>query len=118
MLLIGHAGAKYGVPYAVLARASFGTPGARLPALTRAIVACGWYGIQSWFGGQMAYTIATALFGADLAGPSLPLLGIRTRAIDGGTHAVRNLRLLHPDCHGIARTLGLSVAKPALATGL
>ncbi len=37
MLLIGHAGAKYGIPYAVLARASFGTQGARLPALLRAL---------------------------------------------------------------------------------
>ena len=48
MLLIGHAGTKYGIPYAVLARSSFGTKGARLPALMRAIVACGWYGIQTW----------------------------------------------------------------------
>lgn len=44
MLLIGHAGAKHGIPYAVLVRASFGTQGAKLPALLRAIVACGWYG--------------------------------------------------------------------------
>jgi NCS1 family nucleobase:cation symporter-1 len=43
MLLIGHAGTKYGIPYAVLARAAFGTTGAKLPALMRAIVACGWY---------------------------------------------------------------------------
>jgi NCS1 family nucleobase:cation symporter-1 len=56
--LIGHAGAKYGIPYAVLARTSFGVRGARLPALMRAIVACGWYGIQTWFGGQMIYTLA------------------------------------------------------------
>ncbi|MDR0259027.1 MAG: cytosine permease, partial [Comamonas sp.] len=42
MLLIGHAGAKYGIPYAVLARASFGTRGAKLPAVLRALVACGW----------------------------------------------------------------------------
>src|SRR6218665_3160222 len=53
MLLIGHAGAKYGIPYAVLARASFGTRGARLPALLRALVACGWYGIQTWVGGMV-----------------------------------------------------------------
>ena len=48
MLLIGHAGAKHGIPYAVLVRASFGTQGAKLPALLRAIVACGWYGIQTY----------------------------------------------------------------------
>lgn len=46
MLLIGHSGARWGVPYAVLARASFGWKGARVPAVARAIVACGWYGIQ------------------------------------------------------------------------
>ena len=76
MLLIGHAGAKYGIPYAVLARASFGTQGARLPALMRAIVACGWYGIQTWFGGQMIYTLAGVLLGHSLDGDKLPGLGI------------------------------------------
>ena len=76
MLLIGHAGTKYGIPYAVLARASFGTRGARLPALMRAIVACGWYGIQTWFGGSMIYTLLGVLLGAPLAGDKLPGLGI------------------------------------------
>lgn len=76
MLLIGHAGAKYGIPYAVLARASFGTRGARLPALLRALVACGWYGIQTWFGGMMIYTLAGVLIGHPLDGDKLPGLGI------------------------------------------
>lgn len=76
MLLIGHAGAKYGIPYAVLARASFGTRGARLPALLRALVACGWYGIQTWFGGMMIYTLAGVLIGHPLEGDKLPGLGI------------------------------------------
>src|SRR5450830_810673 len=76
MLLIGHAGAKYGVPYAVMARASFGTRGARLPALLRAIVACGWYGIQTWFGGEMIYTLVGVLIGHPLGGDKLPMLGI------------------------------------------
>jgi len=76
MLLIGHAGAKYGIPYAVLARASFGTLGARLPALLRALVACGWYGIQTWFGGMMIHTLFGAITGTPLAGDKLPLLGI------------------------------------------
>jgi len=76
MLLIGHAGAKYGIPYAVLARASFGTQGARLPALLRALVACGWYGIQTWFGGQMIYTLLGVLMGQPLSGDPLPGLGI------------------------------------------
>lgn len=78
MLLIGHAGTKYGIPYAVLARASFGTIGARLPALMRAIVACGWYGIQTWFGGSMIYTLLGVLRGAEIGGAVIPGLGINT----------------------------------------
>ncbi|MBN8826556.1 MULTISPECIES: NCS1 family nucleobase:cation symporter-1 [unclassified Spirosoma] len=55
MILNGHAGAKYGIPFPVLARASFGTSGANIPALLRAIVACGWFGIQTWLGGFSVY---------------------------------------------------------------
>ncbi len=76
MLLIGHAGTKYGIPYAVLARTSFGTGGARLPALMRAIVACGWYGIQTWFGGSMIYTLLGVMNGAPIGGEALGWLGI------------------------------------------
>jgi NCS1 family nucleobase:cation symporter-1 len=76
MLLIGHAGTKYGIPYAVLARASFGTSGARLPALMRAIVACGWYGIQTWFGGQMIYTLLGVMLGGEIGGARIAGLGI------------------------------------------
>lgn len=52
MVLNAHAGTKYGIPFPVLARASFGTTGSNVPALLRAIVACGWFGIQAWIGGQ------------------------------------------------------------------
>jgi len=52
MVLNAHAGTKYGIPFPVLARASFGTLGSNIPALLRAIVACGWFGIQTWIGGQ------------------------------------------------------------------
>lgn len=52
MLLNAHAGAKYGIPFPVFVRASFGPVGANIPAILRAIVACGWFGIQSWLGGQ------------------------------------------------------------------
>ena len=76
MLLIGHAGTKYGIPYAVLARASFGTTGARLPALMRAVVACGWYGIQTWFGGSMIYTLLGVMMGAPIGGENITGLGI------------------------------------------
>lgn len=51
MILNGHAGAKYGIPFPVFARSSFGTVGANIPAILRAIVACGWFGIQTWIGG-------------------------------------------------------------------
>jgi len=76
MLLIGHAGTKYGIPYAVLARSSFGTTGARLPALMRAIVACGWYGIQTWFGGSMIYTLIGVMMGHEIGGDKIAGLGI------------------------------------------
>ncbi|EEA03958.1 NCS1 nucleoside transporter family [Burkholderia sp. H160] len=76
MLLIGHAGTKYGIPYAVLVRASFGTQGAKLPAMLRAIVACGWYGIQSWLGGSAIYTLVNILTHNALVGDPLPFLGI------------------------------------------
>ncbi|HEV2860865.1 MAG TPA: NCS1 family nucleobase:cation symporter-1 [Pyrinomonadaceae bacterium] len=60
MILNAHAGTKYGVSFPVLCRASFGTKGANVPAVLRAVVACGWFGIQTWIGG----TALDALFGA------------------------------------------------------
>jgi NCS1 family nucleobase:cation symporter-1 len=76
MLLIGHAGAKYGVPYAVLVRSAFGVQGAKLAAMARAIVACGWYGIQTWVGGTVLLALAGAVTGAPIVGEPLPVLGI------------------------------------------
>ncbi|OON66449.1 NCS1 family nucleobase:cation symporter-1 [Hymenobacter sp. CRA2] len=58
MLLNGHAGAKYGIPFPVFARASFGVRGANVPALLRAVIACGWFGIQTWIGGYALYQMA------------------------------------------------------------
>lgn len=60
MLLNSHAGAKYGIPFPVFARASFGTRGANIPAMLRAIVACGWFGIQTWIGGRSLYLLLKA----------------------------------------------------------
>lgn len=51
MVLNAHAGTKYGIPFPVLARASFGVQGANIPSILRALVACGWFGIQTWIGG-------------------------------------------------------------------
>lgn len=76
LLLIGHAGARHGIPYAVLARASFGTRGARLPAMARALVACGWFGIQTWIGGEALLTLLGVFVGRSLNGPVVPVLDI------------------------------------------
>jgi NCS1 family nucleobase:cation symporter-1 len=76
MILNGHAGTKYGVPFPVLARASFGIQGAHIPALLRALVACGWFGIQTSVGGAAIYQLGNMLFGGGLEGDPLPFLGI------------------------------------------
>src|SRR5687767_15137258 len=64
MILNGHAGARYGIPFPVLARASFGVKGANIPAILRAIVACGWFGIQTWIGGYALYQMFHVWFPA------------------------------------------------------
>src|SRR6516165_3669426 len=61
MLLNAHAGAKYGIPFPVYARASFGVLGANIPAILRALVACGWFGIQTWIGGEAINAMLLAL---------------------------------------------------------
>jgi nucleobase:cation symporter-1, NCS1 family len=61
MLLIAHAGAKYGIPFPVLARSSFGVLGSNVAAVLRALVACGWFGIQTWIGGEALNATVTAL---------------------------------------------------------
>jgi len=76
IMLIGHAGAKYGIPFAVLIRSSFGVRGNKLPALLRAIVACGWFGIQCWIGGNAIHVIGNILVGGALTGPTIPLIGL------------------------------------------
>lgn len=62
MVLNAHAGTKYGVSFPVLCRASFGVRGANIPAMLRAIVACGWFGIQTWIGGLALDALLTALW--------------------------------------------------------
>jgi len=76
MIMIGHAGAKHGVPFPVLLRSAFGTKGARIPAVARGLVACGWFGINTWVGGSAIYVIINALTSDMLAGSALPFLGI------------------------------------------
>jgi NCS1 family nucleobase:cation symporter-1 len=66
MILNGQPGAKYGIPFPVLMRASFGTRGANIPAILRALVACGWFGIQTWIGGAAIYQVLCALHWIDV----------------------------------------------------
>ena len=62
MVLVAHAGTRYGVPFPVLTRASFGLNGANIPSILRAIVACGWFGIQTWIGGAAIHQLMCAGF--------------------------------------------------------
>src|SRR5436853_5919090 len=62
MILNAHAGTRYGIPFPVFCRAAFGTRGANVPALMRAFVACGWFGIQTWIGGAAIYKILGVFF--------------------------------------------------------
>src|SRR6478672_992997 len=63
MLLNSHAGTKYGIPFPVFARAFYGIRGANLAALLRAFIACGWFGIQTWVGGEAIYILVGKLTG-------------------------------------------------------
>jgi len=69
MLLNAHAGTKYGIPFPVLVRSSFGVRGANVPAVLRALVACGWFGIQTWIGGSAIYSMLKILWPAAGAFP-------------------------------------------------
>jgi nucleobase:cation symporter-1, NCS1 family len=80
ILLNAHPGTKYGLPFPVLARSSFGTVGANIPALLRAVVACGWFGINTYFGGEGVSAVIAAIWpgwetlggGVAIAGYALP----------------------------------------------
>lgn len=69
MLLNAHAGTRYGIPFPVFVRSSFGVMGANFAAIARALVACGWFGIQTWIGGLALNALLGALWSgwADLA---------------------------------------------------
>lgn len=70
ILLNSHPGTKYGIPFPVFARAAYGTYGANLPALMRALIACGWFGINAWIGGEALQVFFVSLWPgwADLLG--------------------------------------------------
>ncbi len=76
MVLNAHAGTKYGIPFPVYCRASFGVFGANVPALLRALVACGWFGIQAWIGGEAIHKILSVFWPALEKDLPIPGLGI------------------------------------------
>src|SRR3989442_2085774 len=76
MILNAHAGTRYGIPFPVFCRASFGTRGANIPALMRAFVACGWFGIQTWIGGNAIYKIMSVFAPSLATGLTQNFLGI------------------------------------------
>jgi NCS1 family nucleobase:cation symporter-1 len=57
LVISGHAGTKYGVPFPAFVRSSFGIMGAHVPSVMRALIACGWFGIQTWIGGSAIHEI-------------------------------------------------------------
>jgi nucleobase:cation symporter-1, NCS1 family len=76
MVLNAHAGTCYGIPFPVYCRAAFGTRGANVPALLRALVACGWFGIQTWIGGNAIFKILSVFIPALAAGAPAGFFGI------------------------------------------
>ena len=62
IVLNSHAGTRYGIPFPVLVRSSFGVLGSNVPALLRAVVACGWFGIQAWIGGWAIFKLVEVLW--------------------------------------------------------
>lgn len=95
MVLNAHAGTKYGIPFPVLARTSFGIFGSNVPALLRGVVACGWFGIQTWIGGQ-AFNSMIILLLPEWAvfewGPAIGFLifwGMNVYFIVKGTESIR-----------------------------
>src|SRR5258707_2430829 len=76
MVLNAHAGTQYGIPFPIYCRASFGTKGANIPALMRAFVACGWFGIQTWIGGNAIYKILGVFYPPLVEGTDATLLGV------------------------------------------
>jgi nucleobase:cation symporter-1, NCS1 family len=97
MMLNAHAGTKYGISFPVLCRASFGVLGANVPALLRAAVACGWFGIQTWIGGLALNALLSAAFTAWAAVPGAQWIAfgafwlVQVAVIVRGTEGVRKL---------------------------
>jgi NCS1 family nucleobase:cation symporter-1 len=76
ILLNAHAGTKYGIPFPIYCRSSFGVLGANIPALLRGMVACGWFGIQTWIGGEALYVLLTTMIPALKGGAVIGFFGV------------------------------------------
>ncbi len=108
ILLVSHAGTKYGIPYPVFARLWFGTRGAHIPALARAVIAAGWFGINSWFGGQALDAILVRIV------PVWPTLGAHV-AIAFAIFWAINVAIAMRGPQAIGRLA--QIAAPTLALG-
>jgi NCS1 family nucleobase:cation symporter-1 len=76
LILNAHAGTKYGIAFPIYCRSAFGILGANVPAVLRAMVACGWFGIQAWIGGQAIYILTCTLIPSFQSGPTIAWLGM------------------------------------------
>lgn len=103
MVLSGHAGVKYGIPFPVLGRSSFGYNGIHLPAIIRGLIAAAWFGIQTWIGGDSIYVIWETLMGneanlAELSSGRFISFGvfwlINMYFIIKGTESIKTLEVL------------------------
>lgn len=75
LILTGHPGTKYGISFPVLSRASFGIKGAHIPTILRGLVACGWFGVETWIGGEAIFVLLNTLLKRKMAGHFIPWLG-------------------------------------------
>lgn len=75
LILTGHPGTKYGISFPVLCRASFGIKGAHIPTILRGLVACGWFGIETWIGGEAIFVLLNTLLKRKITGQVIPWLG-------------------------------------------
>ena len=106
MLANSHAGTKYGIPYPVFARASFGVFGANVAALLRAGVACGWFGIQTWIGGSALYVLAGKLFGATWTNSAMVAGQHWTQWLSFAIFWAINIFIIHAAGDGLAESDG------------
>ncbi|XP_023539092.1 purine-uracil permease NCS1 [Cucurbita pepo subsp. pepo] len=75
LILTGHPGTKYGISFPIFARSSFGIHGAHIPTLLRALIGCGWYGIETWIAGEAIFLLLPESIKNSSFSQVLPWLG-------------------------------------------